>query len=191
MYNRDLCLSVGQPAVTLAKHVHSDRPTHRLLHCTRIAAGFWRNRSSASMSTYRTVTARPALTRHLPTPFSTTSSRSTRTARHSVAQKQQQPQTQLVNTFQVPKQQLLDQASELAARLACVGAAAVLCMCWSPEAAFAAGRKAPPISESAGRCDVAALDKFADVSSSHVKKKGGVCSVYKHVAHLASSNALG
>jgi hypothetical protein len=35
-------------------------------------------------------------------------------------------------------------------------------LCWEP--AEAAGRKAPPIAESAGRCDVAALDKFADVS---------------------------
>lgn len=43
--------------------------------------------------------------------------------------------------------------------------AAVLGLWLSPSAgAEAAGRKAPPITESAGRCDVAALDKFADVS---------------------------
>lgn len=58
----------------------------------------------------------------------------------------------------------LHQGAGAAARVAFVGAAAVLCLCWSPAEAEAAGRKAPPINESAGRCDVSALDKFADVS---------------------------
>lgn len=75
-------------------------------------------------------------------------------------QRQQQPAR--------PQPVIAYSAVEAAARFgarvgACVAAAAVL-LCFDPLAAHAAGRKAPPITESAGRCDVAALDKFADVS---------------------------
>jgi hypothetical protein len=67
-----------------------------------------------------------------------------------------------------------------AARVAFVGAATVLCLCWSPAEAEAAGRKAPPINESAGRCDVSALDKFADVRSGKCRLSGclGRSSIY-------------
>lgn len=68
-------------------------------------------------------------------------------------------------------------AVEGAARVgACVAAAAAVLLCFDPLAAHAAGRKAPPITESAGRCDVAALDKFADVSIlSLIWQQGSSC----------------
>lgn len=58
-----------------------------------------------------------------------------------------------------------------AARIGAAAAAClVLCM---PLDAEAAGRKAPPITESADRCTVAALDKFADTRAKFSQEASG------------------
>jgi hypothetical protein len=58
-----------------------------------------------------------------------------------------------------------------AARIgAAVAACLVLCM---PLDAEAAGRKAPPITETADRCTVAALDKFADTRAKFSQEASG------------------
>jgi hypothetical protein len=96
----------------------------------------------------------------------TCSSRPLRTARCQAILKQHQQHRQsdgIDPERGISHVELLEGAGA-AVRVAFVSAAAVLCLCWSPAEAEAAGRKAPPINESAGRCDVSALDKFADVS---------------------------
>lgn len=62
-----------------------------------------------------------------------------------------------------------------AARVAFAGAAAALCLSLGPcvAPAEAAGRKAPPVTESAGRCEVSALDKFADTRATFSQEASG------------------
>lgn len=95
-----------------------------------------------------------------------TNSRSARTARCQVSQSQQQPVCQHHEQQDVTQQttQRIQHGAIAAARIACAGAACVALAFSAAQPAEAAGRKAPPITESAGRCDVKSLDKFADVS---------------------------
>jgi hypothetical protein len=100
-------------------------------------------------------------------PFS--NSRSAGTARYQVSQSQQQPVCQHHEDHDVIHYtvQHIQHGAIAAARIACVGAACVALAFSAVQPAEAAGRKAPPITESAGRCDVKSLDKFADVSGTN------------------------
>ena len=102
--------------------------------------------------------------RLLPVPFS---SRTAKLRCRSLGQQQELQQQKIGQTYCRSRVQPFDQRSQqllsAAARIACIGAAAALCL-FDVGAAEAAVRRQPPITESAGRCEIAALDKFADVS---------------------------